>query len=175
MRLPAYRAAVSGVYFDEAAIAGHFTWLLQRYQSSGSTAADRTNALMALCHTTSVSLFDRLLAVSLDENQVRAQDTASLLNECAYQDRERVWVFIEAHYDALDERYGKHLFTLANLMANVASRFRTQATHDRVAAFLVAHRYDTTRLAGILDSIKSHIQWNARYAVAVTSWFAAAQ
>lgn len=133
LRAAAYRAAVSSLFFAPAVLQQNFDWLLAYYQSAGSTAADRMNALMLLCRTTDTALVDRLLDLSLDESKIRAQDTASVLIASAIQHRGRVWSFVERNFDTLKTRYAKHLFTFSNLVTRVAEGFRTQEALDAVS------------------------------------------
>lgn len=131
LRASAYRAAVSRER-NAAQLAVNFDWLLQYYQSTGSTAADRTSALYALCSTTDNALFSRLLTLSLDKTQVRAQDTASVLIVAARNNREAVWNFMELKYDELKARYATELFTFGEMVSVVASGFRTTTALERV-------------------------------------------
>ena len=169
LRVASYRSAMT-METDEAKLLENFDFLLKVYRSTTGSSSDRSSALYALAYAKSMTILNKLLDVVLDENFVRQQDQISMLIRISRSNPRLSWDFCKSHYDSLKEHFGQQLFSFTSLIDNVAMNFATVPDKTDVETFLTTKEYPADKLAGILETIQSSIDWKAKYGDAIRAW-----
>ncbi|RKP07532.1 peptidase family M1-domain-containing protein [Thamnocephalis sphaerospora] len=167
VRSPAFRIVVKYGGAEE------FDAVLKQYRET-KTADQKIAALSALAQTQDAALLDRLLNLSLSEEDVRPQDTIHLYRAVADNTMacRILWRFMQEKYDQLAGRYKAMPPMLGAAVKCACVRFSTRKDADEIEAFFAArdHRLVERAVQQSVERVRSNAAWLERAKDEVSAW-----
>ncbi|XP_071492862.1 aminopeptidase N-like [Diadema antillarum] len=168
----------SFVYSARVASGGIGTWESTWSQYKSSTAAEAKNFLAALSATGEPWLINRLLARTLDQEQLSVTDAVSVFQ---YVSKNPIggylaWNFFRDQWEFLRDRYGSGLFQMNDIITAVTEWFNTRYQLEELEVFISSKREDLKNLAGAssfqqaVDTTKANIRWMAKNYGQIEEW-----
>ena len=118
-------------------------------------------------------LLQKALQLSLSPEEVRSQDTVSLVTAIAgnKNGRDLTWKFVKGNWPELDRRYGAGGFGLMRLVS-ITGAFTTEEARKDVEAFFKAHPVASAErtVQQSLERIGLNIRWVARNREPIGQW-----
>jgi len=147
-----------------------------RLYHRASLHEEKMRLLGAITRFEQPELIADLLARSMDDEQVRAQDAPLVLVQVAMnrEGRDMAWDFMRDQWEEIDRRYGKGGFAIMRLVQATGS-FTTLQRADEVDAFFKAHSAPSAArtIQQSLERIRLNARWLERNGTEVADWLAA--
>ncbi|KAI9303207.1 aminopeptidase [Cunninghamella echinulata] len=156
---------------EEAAI---WEKILQMYHNESLPTDQRLIALNALGGAKSESLISRYLLMSLDEKEVRGQDTIYVFGSLAANPDARLlfWQFFSQNYDLLHSKFSRSLSLFGAAVRSAVGGFSSKEQLDEVEAFFAdKNTKEYARpLQQALESARVNTKWLLRSKDSVDQW-----
>jgi aminopeptidase N len=170
--LPEYKLAVyaAGIQYG-----GEEEWqfLWRQYQQS-IVPTEKRHLLKSLAKTTDASRLERYLQMSLDESEIRKQDTVSVLAGIANSaaGRTLAWNFVKRNWKEFDRRYSGGSFEMSNLITAVTAFFTSEYDYTDIQSFFTSHTVSNAKRAvsQSLERIQMNIDWLDRNEKSMSEW-----
>ena len=136
-------------------------------------APEKKRYMYALASTRDPVLIDRVLNMAIDPNQVRSQDTVSLLASVgSYSEGSlKTWEFVKKNWKTLYATYGSGGFALTRLVL-IASNFGTQEMLNDITTFFNEHPVPAAEraVARAKEEVEDATNWSKKNAKVVCAW-----
>jgi len=148
--------------------------VLKIYQNEALTSDQRLTALAVLGDAKSEALINRYLAMSLDDKQVRGQDSIYVFRTLGSNPdaRNMLWEFFSSNYDLLHTKFSKSLSLFGIAVKSSVDGFTDERRIEEIEAFFA--NKDTKEYARPLqqaiEAAKVNAEWLKRDSQAVQDW-----
>ncbi|KAI8578103.1 hypothetical protein K450DRAFT_249048 [Umbelopsis ramanniana AG] len=148
--------------------------ILKIYENETLTSDQRLAALATLGNAKSEALINRYLAMSLDEKQVRGQDSVYVFRTLGSNPdaRNHLWEFFSNNYDLLHTKFSKSLSLFGIAVKSSVDGFVDDRRIEEIEAFFA--NKDTKEYARPLqqaiEAAKVNAEWLKRDSQAVQDW-----
>ena len=171
---PDLRGVVFGLAAQEGDSGTYETlWSLQQ---QAEMSEEKVRLLVSLCRFADPGLLQETLGRSLDPQEVRSQDTMSVIASVARnrQGRDLAWEFVKENWREMDRRYGQGGFAITNLVS-ITGAFTTLDRAQEVDEFFRSHPAPSAArtIQQSLERIRLNHAWLERNGGDLTRWFAA--
>ncbi|KAI8064377.1 aminopeptidase [Gongronella butleri] len=175
---PNLRGPVYGIVLSNATTADeeNTTWnhILNIYRNDQFPTDQRLIALNSLGGAKSHALISRYMLMSLDEKEVRSQDTIYVFGSLAANPdaRQLFWQFFSENYDLLRSKFSSSPSLFAAAICSVVTGFSSVEQLDQVEAFFAdKDTKDYARaLQQALESARVNAKWLLRSRASVADW-----
>lgn len=166
------------IYTVGVAEGGEPAWLFiyNRYKTTKVQAESR-RCMRALSYTREPWLLNRLLAYSLNKDEIRVQDTITVISYVGNNviGEPLAWQFLKDNWKELYNRYGAASFQFAGLVQSLTQHFRTSGAREDVVNFFNGKELGSAKRAveQSLEVIDRNIAWLSTNYNTVIEWLIA--
>ncbi|MFQ6012401.1 MAG: M1 family metallopeptidase [Thermoplasmata archaeon] len=146
---------------------------LWRLEREAELNEEKLRLLNAVTRPKTATLLRTSLERALQEEEVRIQDTVSVVVGVGTNrfGRDLAWDFVKENWSEFDRRYGKGGFMIGRLVG-ITDAFTTPDRADEVDAFFQAHPAPAAkrRIQQALERIRLNARWLAKNRTALADW-----
>ncbi|CAC5411232.1 ANPEP [Mytilus coruscus] len=166
----------STVYCSGVASGDEDEWnfVYDKYKTA-TVAAEKARLLSALSCTKQTWILNRFIKMSLDFDQVRKQDSASVFTGVHGNPigRDLAWTFLNSNWDRIYSIHGSTILTIKKLISGIAYGMNSQYDLQQLREFKRRHPNigsGQRALEQAIEKTEANIKWMSRYYSHIENW-----